>query len=164
MDKNNTRGMQVINGREKRVLEAADNYVEGEKIDFSQFDVGIGADMLIDVLDSIENDLRKRMIVIVRNGGIIPNLASDAMVEVPAYVTVHGVEPIYVGDIPRYYKGMIEQEDACEGLVVEAALEHSYKKFVMALHLNRTVPSLEVAELLASKLKEANKDYWPVLD
>lgn len=163
MDKNNTRGMQVINGREKKVFEAADNYIEGNDIDFNQFDVGIGADMLIDIIDSIENDLRKRMIVIVKNGGIIPNLAPDAMVEVPAYITSHGIEPIYIGEIPRYYKGMIEQEDACEGLVVEAALEHSYKKLVMALHLNRTIPSLEKAEILAKKLKEANEEYWPIL-
>ncbi len=163
MNKDNTRGMQVINGREKRVFDAAENYTEGVELDFDQFDVGIGADMLIDVMNSIENDLRKRMIVIVRNGGIIPNLAEDAMVEVPGYITAHGVEATYVGAIPRYYKGLIEQEDACEGLVVEAALEHSYKKFVMALHMNRTVPSLAKAEVLAEKLKEANKEYWPLL-
>ncbi len=163
MNKDNTRGMQVINDREKKVFDAAESYREGKEIDFNQFDVGIGADMLIDVMNSIENDLRKRMVVIVRNGGIIPNLAEDAMVEVPAYITAHGVEPIYVGDIPRYYKGLIEQQDACEGLVVEAAFEHSFKKFVMALHLSRIVPSLNKAELLARRLKEANEEYWPKL-
>lgn len=164
MDKNNTRGMQVINGREKRVFEAAEKYMEGDSIDFNQFDVGIGSDMIIDVMNSIENDLRKRMIVIVKNGGIIPNLAFDAMVEVPAYITSHGIEPIHVGEIPRYYKGMIEQEDACEGLVVEAALEHSLKKLVMAFHINRTIPSLEKAQELVLKLKEANEGYWPKLN
>lgn len=49
------------------------------------------------------------------------------MVEIPAYITKDGPEPVRVGEIPRFYKGLIEQQDACEGLVVEAVIEGSYK-------------------------------------
>ena len=42
----------------------------------------------------------------------------DAMVEIPAYITKDGPEPVRVGEIPRFYKGLIEQQDACGGLVV----------------------------------------------
>ena len=41
--------------------------------------------------------------------------------KIPAYITKDGPEPVRVGEIPRFYKGLIEQQDACEGLVVEAS-------------------------------------------
>ena len=66
--------------------------------------------------------------MIVPNNGAIENLSDDATVEIPAYITDRGAEPIRVGKIPRFYKGLIEQQDACEGLVVEAVIEGSYQK------------------------------------
>ena len=91
------------------------------------------------------------------------NLSDDATVEIPGYVTDRGVEPVRVGSIPRFYKGLIEQQDACEGLLVEAAIEHSYEKALMAFTMNRTIPSSLVAKKLLDDMIEANKGYWPEL-
>lgn len=84
----------------------------------------------------------------------------DAMVEIPAYITKDGPEPVRVGEIPRFYKGLIEQQDACEGLVVEAVIEGSYKKALQAFTLNRTIPSANVAKEILDEMIEANKEYW----
>jgi len=101
--------------------------------------------------------------VIIENNGIISNIQDDAMVEVPAYITKDGPEPIRVGEIPTFYKGLIEQQEACEKLVVEAAVENSYEKALMAFTMNKPVPSAFVAKQILDDMIEANKGYWPEL-
>ena len=63
------------------------------------------------------------------------------MVEIPAYITDRGAEPVRVGEIPTFYKGLIEQQEAVEKLVVEAAIEHSYEKALMAFTLSKLSPA-----------------------
>jgi 6-phospho-beta-glucosidase/maltose-6'-phosphate glucosidase len=163
MDINNTRGMQVINGREKRVFEASDQLSKGEQVDMSQFYVGVHGAFIVNVVTSLAYDLRSRQLVMVRNNGCIENLPDDAMVEVPAYITSRGPEAVRIGRIPRFYKGLIEQQDACEGLLVEAVTEHSYTKALEAFTMNRTIPSANKAKAILDDLIEANKEYWPEL-
>ena len=131
MDINNTRGMQVIHGK-----------------------------FIVEVVKALAYDTRSRQLVIVKNDGAVKNLPDDAMVEIPAYITKDGPEPVRVGEIPRFYKGLIEQQDACEGLVVEAVIEGSYKKALQAFTLNRTIPSANVAKEILDEMIEANKEYW----
>lgn len=112
---------------------------------------------------AIAFDTRARYIVIVENNGAIPNLPSDAMVEIPAYLTSRGPEPIRLEPIPLFYKGLIEQQLASEKLAVEAAIENSYEKALQSFALNKTIPSAEVAKEILDDLIEANKEYWPEL-
>lgn len=162
-DPNNTRGSQVINGREKRLFEAVEAHERGEDVDLTQFFVGVHGEFIVDVLKSLANDLRSRHLVIVENNGAIANVPDDAMVEVPAYITSHGPEPIRQGEIPKFYKGLIEQQDACESLLVEAAIKNSYDIALKAFVMNRTIPSSFVAKAVLDELMEANKEYWPEL-
>ena len=53
---------------------------------------------------SLAFDLRKRYLVMVENNGAVENLPSDAMVEIPAYITDRGPEPVRVGEIPTFYE------------------------------------------------------------
>lgn len=99
----------------------------------------------------------------VENNGAIKNVPDDAMVEIPAYITNEGPEPIRVGEIPTFYKGLIEQQEACEKLLVESAIENSYEKALMAFTMNKTVPSAFVAKQILDEMMEANKEYWPEL-
>ena len=112
---------------------------------------------------SLAFDLRQRHLVMVENKGAVENLPEDAMVEIPAYITDRGPEPVRVGAIPTFYKGLIEQQEAVEKLIVEAAIEHSYEKALMAFTLSKTVPSLFVAKKILDDMIEANKEYWPEL-
>ena len=163
MDINNTRGMQVIHGRETKIREAVTKLENGEKIDLTQFYVGVHGKFIVEVVKALAYDTRSRQLVIVKNDGAVKNLPDDAMVEIPAYITKDGPEPVRVGEIPRFYKGLIEQQDACEGLVVEAVIEGSYKKALQAFTLNRTIPSANVAKEILDEMIEANKEYWPEL-
>ena len=160
MDINNTRGMQVIHGRETKIREAVKKLENGEKIDLTQFYVGVHGKFIVEVVKALAYDTRSRQLVIVKNDGAVKNLPDDAMVEIHAYITKDGPAPVRVGEIPRFYKGLIEQQDACEGLVVEAVIEGSYKKALQAFTLNRTIPSANVAKEILDEMIEANKEYW----
>ena len=106
----------------------------------------------------------KKYLVIVENKGAIKNLPDDAMVEIPCYITKDGPVATYHGlEIPTFYKGMIEQQLASEKCLVDAYMENSYVKALMAFTLNKTVSSSQKAKEILDRLIEANKGYWPEL-
>ena len=82
------------------------------------------------------------------------------MTEIPCRVGSNGVEPLTVGPIKTFYKGLIEAQYAYEKLAVDACLEGNKMKAIQALVLNRTVVNTDVAKALVEDLMEANKDYW----
>ena len=93
------------------------------------------------------------MLLIVPNNGAISNFDPEAMVEIPCLVGSNGPEPLAVGKIPEFQKG----------LMVDAWMEHSYLKLWQALTLSKTVPSAKIAKKILDELIEANKEYWPEL-
>ena len=105
----------------------------------------------------------ERMLLIVPNNGAIVNFDDDAMVEIPCLVGKDGYEPLSIGRIPTFQKGLMEQQVAVEKLVVDAWEEGSYHKMWQAYTLSRCVPSATVAKALLDDYIEANKEYWPEL-
>ena len=162
-DPNHTRANEVMEGREKRIFDAVADYRAGKDVDLTKFFGGVHGEFIVDVAMSLAFDLRKRYLVMVENNGAVENLPSDAMVEIPAYITDRGPEPVRVGESPTFYKGLIEQQEAVEKLIVDAAVEHSYEKALMAFTLSKTVPSLLVAKKILDDMIVANKAYWPEL-
>jgi maltose-6'-phosphate glucosidase len=98
------------------------------------------------------------MLLIVPNNGAIHNFDADAMVEIPCLVGHNGPEPLTVGDIPHFQKGMMSQQVAVEKLVVDAWEQRSYHKLWQAITLSKTVPSASVAKAILDDLIAANKD------
>ena len=103
------------------------------------------------------------MLLIVENNGAIRNFDPTAMVEIPCLVGSQGPEPLVVGEIPQFQKGLMEQQVSVEKLTVQAWIEGPYQKLWQALMLSKTVPSATVAKEILDELIEANKEYWPVL-
>lgn len=157
-----TRANEVMAGREKTLFEAIRTFEETGEMP-EAFHVGVHGIFIVDVAISLAFDRRERHLVIVENNGAIPNIPDDAMVEVPAYITSHGPEPIRVGHIPLFYKGLMEQQLASEKLLVEATIEGSYEKALQAFTLNKTVPSARHAKLILDEMIEANAGFWPDL-
>ena len=85
------------------------------------------------------------------------------MVEIPCIVGKNGYERIVQGAIPRFQKGLMEQQVAVEKLAVDAWIEGSYQKLWQAFTLSKTVPSASVAKQILDDMIEANKGYWPEL-
>src|SRR5699024_4239524 len=159
----NTRARQVIDGRQKRVHETCDRIAESQSLSGVKLTGDIHGAYMIRAAASLIHHLNHVYIVMVKNDGIISNIPREAMVEVPAMMTKSGPKPFAVGEIPAFYKGLIENQYAYEKLVVDAYYEQSYMKMLQALTLNRTVTDVNRAKAILDDLIEANKGYWPEL-
>ncbi len=162
-DPNYTRANQVIDGREKRVFGECARIQEAGTAKDTKLEIGIHALFIVDLATALAYNTKERMLLIVENNGAIENFPSDAMVEIPCIVGKDGYEPLSIGKIPLFQKGLMEQQVAVEKLTVDAWMEGSYQKLWQALTLSKTVPSAKIAKLILDDLIEANKDYWPQL-
>ncbi len=162
-DPNYTRANQVIDGREKRVFGECAKIEEAGTAKDTKLEIGIHALFIVDLATALAFNTHERMLLIVENNGAIENFSPDAMVEIPCIVGKDGYEPLSIGKIPTFQKGLMEEQVAVEKLTVDAWMEGSYQKLWQALTLSKTVPSAGVAKKILDDLIEANKGYWPEL-
>ncbi|MGL5955771.1 MAG: 6-phospho-alpha-glucosidase [Brevinema sp.] len=162
-DIKHTRTDMVRAGREKTVFGECKKIIEQGTAKNSEFEIGGHATYIVDLATAITNNTGERMLLIVPNNGAIINFDPTAMVEIPCIVGYNGPEPLVVGEIPRFQKGLMEQQVAVEKLVVEAWITGSYQTMLQAITLSRTVPSGEIAKLILDEFIEVNKGYWPAL-
>ena len=78
----------------------------------AHFHAGAHATFIVDLACAIAFNT-ERMLLIVENNGAIANFDETAMVEVPS-VGVNGPEPLAMGKIPSFQKGLMEQQVAVE--------------------------------------------------
>ncbi len=162
-NKEYTRANEVMDGREKFVFGECKKIAEAGTAKDSGLHIDEHASYIVDLARAIAFNTQERMLLIVENKGAIRNFDETAMVEIPCIVGSNGPEPLSIGDIPRFQKGLMEQQVAVEKLVVEAWAEKSYQKLWQAITLSKTVPSATVAKEILDDLIEANKEYWPEL-
>ncbi|WP_265459838.1 6-phospho-alpha-glucosidase [Enterococcus sp. HY326] len=162
-NKEYTRANEVMDSREKEVFETAAEIIKNGTAEGYEFHAGAHASFIVDLARAIAYNTQERMLLIVPNNGALVNFPADAMVEVPCLVGSNGPEPLVMGEIPTFQKGMMEQQVAAEKLVVDAWEEKSYQKLWQALTLSATVPSAGIAKEILDDLIEANKEYWPEL-
>ncbi len=158
-----TRANEVMDGREKEVFTACKEIAEKGTAKDSYLAITNHATFIVDLCVALANNTHERMLLIVPNNGAIENFADDAMVEIPCLVGRNGYEPLSIGKIPTFQKGLMEQQIAVEKLVVDAWEQKSYNKMWQAYSLSRCVPSVTVAKELLDDYIAANKDYWPEL-
>ena len=158
-----TRANEVIDGREKNVFNSAKRLTTTKNILECGFTADDHSTYIVDLARAIAFNTGERMLLIVPNEGAIENFEPEAMVEIPCLVGKNGYEKITMGKIPRFQKGLMEQQVAVEKLVVDAWIEGSYQKLWQALTLSKIVPSAKIAKLILDDFIEANEGYWPVL-
>ncbi|SFB99864.1 maltose-6'-phosphate glucosidase [Alkalibacterium subtropicum] len=159
-----TRANEVMDGREKHVFGECKKITANQSTEGSTLEIDEHASYIVDLARAIAYNTGERMLLIVENKGAIANFDDTAMVEIPCIVGANGPEPITQGEIPRFQKGLMEQQVAVEKLVVEAWEERSRQKLWQALTLSRTVPNGRVAKELMEELIEANNMFWPELN
>lgn len=163
-DPNHTRVDQIREGREKFIFEGCREVAEkGTAEGCRAFFPFTHSDYIVDLACALAENTLGRFILIVPNEGAIENFDRDAMVEIPCIVGKNGYERIVQGAIPRFQKGLMEQQVAVEKLAVDAWVEGSYQKLWQAFTLSKTVPSASVAKQILDDMVEANKGYWPEL-
>jgi 6-phospho-beta-glucosidase len=100
-----------------------------------------------------------RHVVNLRNNGALPFLADDAVVEVPARVGADGVEPVDVPRLAPIHRGLVAHVSAYEELALDAALRGGRERVFRALLAHPLVGQTDVAETLADRMIDANREY-----
>lgn len=182
--KEHTRYDEVIAGREKNVFAYCREITSLGKMKGTRYDItdkispytefngemntetvysdnDVHAAYLVELVLSIINNKNNLALVMVKNDGIIPNLDPGMMLEVTCMIGKEDIKPINQGPCPTFEKGLLENQYACEHLLVEAILEHDDQKLLQAFTENRLVRDYKLAKQLVADFKKANGDYWP---
>lgn len=105
----------------------------------------------LDLVDALNDDGQRVMILNVANRSSLPFLDEEAVVEVPCVVGRGGVIPVAIGAVPMAAQALIVAVRAAERAAIEAALSHSRRLAVHALALHPLVPSVEVASRILAR-------------
>jgi len=116
------------------------------------------AAMLIASLYDGEGDVQ---VVNARNGGAIPNLPHDDVVEISARVDRGGVHPLPTAPLAPEMLGLVQAAKAYERLAIEAAKTGSRRAALAALMANPLVREYDIAVPLLDALLEANRGHLP---
>lgn len=100
------------------------------------------------LMAALARDEPTSLILNVRNGGTLPELPPDAVVEVPCAVEGTGIHPLPVRAPIGHAAGLVQQIKAVERLTIRAARERSPRLARQAFALHPLVDSVTVADQL----------------
>ena len=98
------------------------------------------------VMEALAGAEQRVLILNVRNGGALPFLDRDAVVEVPAVAGRGGVRPLAAGRLPSAARDLVMRVKEVERLTIRAACEGSRALALEAIAHHPLVPSPAVAE------------------
>lgn len=179
-----TRYDEVIAGRETMVFDYCKKIAELGKMKGTEYDISaknnpdyeidnpqaastvyadndVHAAYLVELVLSIINNENSIGLVMTKNNGICSNLDSEMMLEVACRVGAQEIVPLNYGSVPHFEKGLLENQFACEKLLVDAIFEQSEQKLLQAFTENRLVRDAELAKKLIKDFKEVNGELWP---
>ncbi|MEU9035542.1 6-phospho-beta-glucosidase [Streptomyces sp. NPDC048352] len=100
-------------------------------------------------------------VVNTRNGGTLPFLADDAVIEVQARVDGDGPVPLPAPRLDPLYAGLVAHVSAYEELALDAALRGGRERVFRALLAHPLVGQYDLAEGLTDRLLAHNKEHLP---
>jgi len=106
-------------------------------------------------------DVPATHVVNLRNGGTLPFLPDDAVIEVPARVDRTGVSAVDVAPLAPLYAGLVAHVTAYEHLALDAALRGGRQRVFQALLAHPLVGQVELADGLTDRLLAHNREYLP---
>jgi alpha-galactosidase len=95
------------------------------------------------------------------NGGLIPNLPADAIVEVPGVLSGLGVQGIGFPPLPEGIAELCRRELALSSLVIEAAATGDRKLALQALLLDPMVTDIDTARAILDDFLREFAEYLP---
>lgn len=116
------------------------------------------------IIEAMETDVPYSIGGNVMNTGLITNLPTDCVVEVPCLVDRNGVQPCHVGDLPIQLAALNRTNINVQQLTVEAALtgkkEYIYQAAMLDPHTSAEL-SIDDIKNLCDDLIEAHGDWLP---
>ncbi|MFH0937708.1 MAG: hypothetical protein V1899_00250 [Planctomycetota bacterium] len=126
--------------------------------------IGGEHEQVVDIIESIRRNDRCIYSANLPNTGLVPNLPTETIVEVPAVADGGTLKGIAQPPLPSALAGTLATRIAWVETAVEAALEGSRDKFVQALVIDGWVNSIETASKLADELLAAQAAFLPQFD
>lgn len=111
----------------------------------------------VSLMQSIWQDTGQVHVVNVPNCGAIAGLPDDAVVETNCVIRRSGATPLSYGEMPLAIRGLVHQVKAYEDLTIQAAIQGSKAKALMALVNNPLVKDAAVAVQLLDDVLSANQ-------
>ncbi len=123
-------------------------------------------ELAIPIIAALQSNSTKRMsaVDIMNDQGYVENLPRDIIVEVPANVSIDGVEPIKVGPINELFAVGLRTQYAIHGLLTEAYRTGKKELLLQALVLDPCMHSIRAARKILDDMLELQKDYLPEFD
>ena len=121
------------------------------------------AGVALDLIETLVGNKPAVQILNVANQGAIPALESLDVVEVPTVVNHDTIQPMQVEDIPLHCMGLIQQVKHYEHMTIEAAMENSYPKALLALTLHPLVRDYFTAKSILDEYITRYQGYFPEL-
>ena len=154
---------EEVHGIERELLAIYEDESVDEKPDLlsrrgGAFYSEAAVELLASLLGTSAND---RHVVNVRNGGTLPFLADEAVVEVPARVSTGSVLPLAMPHLDAVARGLVAHVSAYEDLALDAALHGGRERVFRALLAHPLVGQTRQAEALTDLLLDANRAYLP---
>jgi alpha-galactosidase len=115
-------------------------------------------EIIASLLGVIEAEMH---MVNVPNKGLIDNLPSDAIVELPAHIGPGGVRGLKVGPLPRAIAQVLDDRVAQQELLIDAAISGDPNLALQGLLLDAQVVSLKAGHEILHASLQANADWLP---
>jgi len=112
----------------------------------------------VEVLQGLNSDVPRTLVLNVPNHGSIPELAPEAVVEVPCSLTRSGPVPQAVGPLPESVRGLVLAVKSYEHTLIEAAVNKSLPLAQLALMENPIISEWEPAGRFLSALIASDPD------
>ncbi len=113
------------------------------------------------ILSQVDNRHAFIEAVNILNDGLIANLPSWAVVEVPAVVGADGLKGVQVGALPAGIAALLNTQAHVQDLVVDAAVTGSRALALQAMLADPVVQSMQAAERCLDELLAVHADYLP---
>lgn len=118
------------------------------------------AGVALDLVSAIREGRSRRMALCVPNGGTLPDLASDDVIEATCEVGPEGVRPLAALGVPDEARSLIREVKTYETLAVEAIRSRRPEGAVEALTAHPLIRDAAKARLLFQAFRNASEAYF----
>lgn len=146
--------------RHEEMWEEIDRFLGGD-LPIEQFMTAYGPDHATDIIENMVGGLGKQFYINTVNNGAVTNMHDDAFLELLCEISMDGIKPLPVGEMPRGIRGMQELVLDTHELTAEAVVEGSHEKLRRAMLTDPLVNSIADADQMIKELLELEKDMIP---